>query len=83
MGGADRWWLPLLGMTRHPDHPLPAPICTMCRVSSAWFRVTEQHDRGWSEHLLCAECIRCRSWLWERFALSVKVERLQDRYEAS
>ena len=64
-------------------HSLPPPICTMCRVSSAVFRVVERHDRGCFTHLVCGDCIRCRCWLWERFTLAATVERLEERYERS
>lgn len=66
-----------------PFHPLPLPICTVCSQQSAVFRVTEHYDGYDRTLLLCAWCFRHRGILWERFAVPVKVEPVDDHDEKS
>jgi len=64
-------------------HPPPPPICGKCERHSAVFLVDELTDLGQRVENLCTGCLRCRTLLWERFAVHVHVTALERQDKSS
>lgn len=68
-------------MVAHRGRRPPLRLCEDCGTTSAVFVISESIDGRTDRFLTCSACVGNRALLWERFAVSVHIARIDvDEY---
>ena len=78
---ATRRVVGIVGLTLPPAPMLP--YCHLCDVHAAVVAAVEHFDRGHRVLMLCGDCLRDRTLVWERFVVQVNVASLDGKQQSS